>query len=323
MCFSAEAWTLYHAYTKEFGADIDMREFWILYLNRDEAYRTKKRASDIHKIPKGMDLAFLHPKSELEEKILALIQAWNAAEIMECEQELFKQTKRLADAERKLAAKETQAALNDQRVAGNKIKQLKRWSADAKRTTLEPEKDNRIFPDWYAPVLIIENGRRVVRPMRYHCRPAGMDPSIDRTKDGRVSGTYNARRDNLTRFWRHQFGHTHGLMLAETFYEKVDDGQGGSKEIQFRPRTGETMFIACLWSKWSDPQGLLPDLYSYAAITDEPEPEVAAAGHDRTIINIKPEHVDAWLNPDPNNLDELFAIFDDKRHPYYELLKAA
>ena len=59
-------------------------------------------------------------------------------------------------------------------------------------------------------------------------------------------------------------------------------------------------------------------LMSFAAITDDPEPEVAAAGHDRTIINIKPEHVGAWLHPDPANLAALYAIFDDKRHPYYE-----
>ena len=45
---------------------------------------------------------------------------------------------------------------------------------------------------------------------------------------------------------------------------------------------------------------------------------MAAAGHDRTVINIKPEHVEAWLNPDPSNLAALYAIFDDKRHPYYE-----
>lgn len=49
-------------------------------------------------------------------------------------------------------------------------------------------------------------------------------------------------------------------MLAETFYEQVDGGKGGSKEIQFRPRTGETMYIACLWSKWADPEGKLPEL---------------------------------------------------------------
>lgn len=35
-------------------------------------------------------------------------------------------------------------------------------------------------------------------------------------------------------------------------------------------------------------------------------------------INIKPEHIDAWLNPDPVNLQGLYAIFDDRQHPYYE-----
>lgn len=323
MCYSAEAWTLYKAYVDEFGAEIDIKAFWELYLDRDEKYRIRHKMSDGTKIPKGVDLNFLRPKGELEEKIQALIEEWNGRKISESEQELFKQVKRVVDAERKLQVKETKKALDDVRVGTNKIAQMKRWIADAKRTTLEPEKDNRIFPDWYAPVLIVENGKKLVRPMRYHCRPCGMDPSTDRTKTGQVSGKYNARRDNLTKFWRSQFGYTHGLMLAETFYENVDDGKGGSKEIQFRPRTGETMYIACLYSHWTDPKGKEPDLWSFAAITDEPEPEVAAQGHDRTIINIKPEHVDAWLNPDPNNLDALFAIFDDKRHPYYELVKQA
>lgn len=83
------------------------------------------------------------------------------------------------------------------------------------------------------------------------------------------------------------------------------------------------MLLACLWSHWKDPAGKEPDLLSFAAITDEPEPEVAAAGHDRTIINIKPEHLDAWLNPELGNLAALYAIFDDKRHPYYEHRLAA
>lgn len=315
MCYSAEAWTMLESFVKETGAEIDMRAFWELYLQRDQKYRVN--------IPKGMDLNFLHPKSELEQEIHDWIEAWNARRISDSEQELFKQARRLADAERKLAVKETKTATNERRVATNKIKQMKRWIEDAKRTRHEPAKDDRIFPGWYAPVLIVENGRRVVRPMRYHCRPAGMDPSIDRTRTGQVSGTYNARRDNLTRFWRHQLGYSHGLLLAETFYENVDDGKGGSKEIQFRPRTGETMNIACLYSHWTDPASVEPDLWSFAAITDEPEPEVAAQGHDRTVINLKPEHVDAWLNPDPSNIESLFAILDDRRHPYYELVRAA
>lgn len=323
MCYSAECWVLYDRYVKQFGADIDIKAFWELYLDRDKKYRIRHKLSNGPRIPKGMDLNFLPPRTELERSIQELIGEWNGRKLAESERELAAQQARLAAAESKLAVKETKAALNEQRIAGNKIKQMQRWIEDAKRTRHEPAQDDRIFPDWYAPVLIVENGKRIVRPMRYHCRPAGMDPSIDRTKNGQVSGTYNARRDNLQRFWRNQFGHTHGLMLAETFYENVDDGKGGSKEIQFRPRTGETMYIACLYSHWVDPEGKQPGLWSFAAITDAPEPEVAAQGHDRTVINIKPEHVDAWLNPDPDNPDALFAIFDDRRHPYYELVREA
>ncbi len=323
MCYSAEAWTLYDAYVREFGADIDIKAFWELYLGRDEAYRIRHKLSDGTKIPKGLDLNFLRPKTELERNIQDLIGTWNGRKLAESEAELAAQEARLAAAEAKLAVKETKTALNEQRIARNKIKQMQRWIEDAKRTRHEPAMDDRIFPNWYAPVLIIEDNKPIVRPMRYHCRPQGMDPSTDTTKTGQVSGKYNARRDKLTQFWRPLFGHTHALMLAETFYENVDDGKGGNKEIQFRPRTGETMYIACLYSRWADPTGKLPDLWSFAAITDEPEPEVAAAGHDRTIINIKPEHVGAWLTPDGRSDEELFAILDDKRHPYYELVKAA
>jgi putative SOS response-associated peptidase YedK len=64
-------------------------------------------------------------------------------------------------------------------------------------------------------------------------------------------------------------------------------------------------------------------LYSFAAITDEPPPEIAAAGHDRCIIPIKRENVDAWLQPDPGNLAALYAILDDRDRPYYEHRLAA
>jgi len=323
MCYSAEAWTLLDAFKLETGAEIDMKAFWEIYLRRDEQYRIRQKASDGHKIPKGMDLNFMRPQSEQEREIQNLIAEWNGRKLAESEEELARQQHRFATAEAKLAVKETKTALNEQRIATNKISQLRRWIADAKRTSMQPDVDNRIFPDWYVPVLIVEDGRKVVRPMRYHCRPAGMDPSIDRTRDGRVSGTYNARRDNLTRFWRDQFGSTHGLMIADTFYENVDDGKGGSKEIQFRPRTGEPMLVACLWSKWTDPKGIEPDLYSFAAVTDDPEPEVAAEGHDRTIVNLKPENVDAWLTPHGRRTEELLALLDDKRHPFYEVVRKA
>jgi len=91
--------------------------------------------------------------------------------------------------------------------------------------------------------------------------------------------------------------------------------------LEFKPQSSEPMLAACLWSRWSAPGE--PELLSFAAITDEPPPEVAAAGHDRCVIPIKPEHIDAWLNPDPKNLKALYAVLDDRERPYYEHRLAA
>src|SRR5690606_8667518 len=124
-------------------------------------------------------------------------------------------------------------------------------------------------------------------------------------------------------FWARQFGVRHGLMVASRFYENVEGPDGKNRVLEFVPRDGGQMLVACLWSPWSDPAGKEPDLLSFAAITDEPEPEVADAGHDRTIININPERIDALLHPSHDDLATMYAIFDDKQHPYYEHREAA
>src|SRR5690606_1516810 len=106
--------------------------------------------------------------------------------------------------------KTTKKALDDQRIATKKIEQAKARLADLRRTEIK-DRDRRIFPGVYAPVLVVENGRRVVKPMRYQCRPAGK-PAFYDTK---YPGTYNARRDNLEGFWKGQFGTSHGLIVAD------------------------------------------------------------------------------------------------------------
>jgi putative SOS response-associated peptidase YedK len=83
------------------------------------------------------------------------------------------------------------------------------------------------------------------------------------------------------------------------------------------------MLVACLWSHSKGTQPDEPDLFSFAAITDEPPPEIAAAGHDRCIIPIRPEHLEAWLNPDRSNPAAQQAILDDRARPYYEHRLAA
>ncbi|MBB5456559.1 putative SOS response-associated peptidase YedK [Paraburkholderia sp. Cpub6] len=177
-------------------------------------------------------------------------------------------------------------------------------------------------------MLVIEDGQRIVKPMRYQCRIAGKPAFYD----VKYPGTYNARRDSLEGFWAPCFGRTHGVLLVEVFYENVSKAkfEGTLLEtherdenvvLEFRPSNGQLMLVACLWSRWSAPGE--PDLLSFAAITDEPPPEVAAAGHDRCIVPIKPENVDAWLNPDASDLAALYAIPGDRDRPYYEHRLAA
>jgi len=312
MCYSAQIEADYRKLVRKFGAIMDLDAFARLWLRENGLDRGRP------KTPKALEEAFAEWGSEAEQRIWKSIKVWQGEDMTALQQELFTQKSRLNNAERSLQVKVTKKAENDVRVAGNKIERATQKLEDLRRSELLP-RDSRIFPGMYAPVVVSEGGKRVIKPMRYQCRPEGK-PSFYDTK---FPGTYNARRDSLEGFWRGVFGYNHGILVVKTFYENVEGPDGKNRVIQFTPRDREPMLVACLWSAWKDPTGQEPDLLSFAAITDEPEPEVAEAGHDRTIINIRREHIDAWLNPDPADLAALYAIFDDKQHPFYEYQEAA
>lgn len=307
MCYSAMVIEGWKRYARATGAHLSLSEFEAAYFPEEREKRIDRIRRKRGKTPKGMDDWVRSEQPEIG----ALIDERDAGEISKMEQELFKQAKRLADGERALQTKVTKKASEDVRIATNKIGQIKAKLGDLKRTESKP-KDWRFFPGMWAPVIVSENGQLVVKPMRYGCRPAGKPAFYD----VKYPGTYNARRDNLEGFWKGTFGVSHGLIVLSTFFENVEV-DGKNQVLQFTPKDHSDMLVACLWSHWTDPTGVEPDLLSFAAITDDPEPEVAAAGHDRTIINIKPEHVDAWLNPN-GDLQRMYAIFDDKQHPFYE-----
>jgi putative SOS response-associated peptidase YedK len=307
MCYSAQIKTDYLRFVRQWGATLSLREFVDVFWRRTTDTKVK--------IPKAMQALFANPRSDDERRIAALIDEFATAEKARFEQELFAQRKRLANAERTLQSRTTKAATESQRIATDKIARAMEKLADLRRS--EPnDEDSRIFPGWYAPVMISENGQRVIKPMRYQCRPAGKPAS----HDAKFPGTYNARRDSLDGFWKGLFGHTHGLLVVSRFYENVAR-DGKNVVLEFDPRPGQDMLVACLWSRWTAPGE--PDLLSFAAITDEPPPEIAAAGHDRCIVPIKAGNVDAWLNPDPRNLAALYAILDDRERPHYEHRLAA
>jgi putative SOS response-associated peptidase YedK len=273
-------------------------------------------------VSRGFEANFDEPTTDQERRIKGAIDAHRSRVAAKMEKDLFTQKTRLVNAERSLKEKETKKAREDVRIATAKIETLS-TKLTRLRSSESNEEDNRIFPFVYAGVIVKKDGHNLLTPMRYHCRPAGKSAFIDR----QFPGLYNARRDNLEKFWGEQFGSHHAILVVESFYENVKrhtmehrELLAGEREenvvLQFKPEPAQTMYVACLWSHWTDPRE--PDLCGFAAITDEPPADVAAAGHDRCIINLKSEHVEAWLTPQGRDRKELQDILSDRAIPVFQ-----
>jgi putative SOS response-associated peptidase YedK len=313
MCYSAKVQQHLRSLAKRFGAEVDMPLFEQLFERRLTDERIK--------IARALERNFDDPRDAVEERTHGHIEAYRKSVGARWETDLFRQKKRLADAQRTLQTKETQKARDDERIATNKIAATVERLANL-RSREVGEEDDRIFPRTFVPLVVREGDRLLIRPMRYQCRLAGKPA----TYDERYPGTYNARRDNLEGFWSNVYGTQHGVMVVNSFYENVPLHlfeqralAPGEKEknlvLHFNPQPPQEMLVACLWSHWMHPTDR--DLYSFAAVTDDPPPEVAATGHNRCIISLKPENVAEWLNPVGISQSRLEAILSDRPSPYY------
>jgi putative SOS response-associated peptidase YedK len=314
MCYSAQVIQMARKLSRQLGIRLDYEEIEKLFFRRLDDPGLL--------ISRGFEANFDDPATDQERRIKGAIDEHRSRLASRMEKDLFTQKTRLVNAERSLREKETKKAREDVRIATNKIETLSTKLTQLR--SLEPnEEDNRIFPLVYAGVIVRKEGQNLLTPMRYHCRPAGKPAFYDR----KFPGLYNARRDNLEKFWGEQFGSHHAIMVVESFYENVKRHTMEHRELlagqteenvvlQFKPEPAQTMYIACLWSHWTDPKE--PDLRGFAAITDEPPPDVAAAGHDRCIINLKPEHVEAWLTPETRSTAELQSILSDRAVPVFQ-----
>jgi len=243
-----------------YGAAMSLQQFYYTYFSRSRDPKIR--------IPKSVDAWFSNPTTDLEREIEALIDQWNADQTSSLEQELFKQRKRLADAERTLQTKTTKKAQEDQRIAGNKIELARGKLSDLRRTEFV-DSDARLFPGWYAPVMIVEDGHYVVKPMRFRYRFPGWNDAIEREKDG----SYNARMDNIATKWRGAFGHRHGILMANRFYENVSRHAVEGREL--RPaRKRKTLFSNSIRSHgktcWSRAYGRWASATTAARCTRSP-----------------------------------------------------
>lgn len=320
MCYSAQVWADFRKYER-LGGTLSIKEFTKL------AGWTRQKGTWVKAVPKALRQAMTDAAcGRLPIETVEAARAADAEAIALITVEIGAQEARLAEANAKLAsAKPTKKAENERRVATNKIaagrQKLEDMVAPAPANGID-----RMWPGQFAPVMIRDRdtGERTIVPMRYRCRLPGWTEADEAAKPG----TYNARRDKLSTVWRRVFGYQHGVMVVSRFYESVylhdlqrrplaPGEREQSIEIMFTPQTGQELFVACLWT-YVEGSGDEPGFYTFAAITDDPPPEVAAAGHDRCLVPIKEENIDAWLDPDPKNPAAMLTILDDRERPYYE-----
>jgi putative SOS response-associated peptidase YedK len=290
----------------------------------EEMFRDRNEGKKIS-ISKAFERNFALPQTPEEVRIAQDIRKFRIKTIAQLESDFFSQKTRFNKAVEILKTKTTKKAQNDLEVSERQIarlqKRLEKFKSDAPAAN-----DSRIYAFDYAPVIVIENGERVIKPMRYHLRPPGMPETFDR----KYPGCYNARKDSLTGFWQHEFGYKHGIMILTSFFENVnlhtfEKRELGPEEaeknivIEFKPEGLDFMVVPCIYDHWGDAKN---GFYSFALITDDPPSEVFETGHDRCPIFLNENRMDDWLKPEGKTQQELLSLLDDRQRPFYKVALA-
>ncbi len=298
----------------------------------ERQYRMSLEREDFpFKVSKAFEANYLQPETAADRKIKELIDASLERRVREEQQELFAYKKRLGDAERKLVDKVTKTAQKEKEVCERQIDRIK-GRLDRIQAKVLTEADSRIYSKNFAPLIVSgSDGERMIQLQRYLLRPDGQPETFD----AKYPGCYNARLDNLEGFpWKYVFGRRHGILIAQKFFENVERhayekrslNKGERSEnmvLCFEPRGMEYIIMPCLYDIWRNEKGE-EVLHSFALITDEPNPEVAAAGHDRTPIFLRESAIDDWLSPAGKSKEDLYAILREQRErPFYEHRVAA
>ena len=118
MCYSAMIQADYDKYVRHYGATMSLEEFALNVWAAPDRAKKKRR-------PKAVDDWFRGLSDPKAQGIWREIQRQRAERETELQQELFKQKKRQADAERALQTKVTKKAQEDLRISTEKISKLK------------------------------------------------------------------------------------------------------------------------------------------------------------------------------------------------------
>ncbi|HTB65941.1 MAG TPA: hypothetical protein VK727_06900, partial [Steroidobacteraceae bacterium] len=116
MCYSARIESKWKRYVREMEARIEYSDFL-------ELARLRLADPGRYRLPRGFDLEFADAQTDEERAIGGLVDQYRSGQVTKLETEIFAQRKRQAEAERKLAVKQTKAAAESMRIATSKVQQ--------------------------------------------------------------------------------------------------------------------------------------------------------------------------------------------------------
>jgi len=185
-----------------------------------------------------------------------------------------------------------------------------RYAAENRNFEFQPNKN--IAPTQYAPVVLMEGDKRILKNMKW-----GLIPSW--SKDPRIGAKcFNARAETVEEkpAFRASFRSRRCLIPADAFYEwgivepehetvkRVDRGYGNEKErvkvparrgpIRFTVQGEEIFSIAGLWSTWKPTSG--EPVETFTILTTAPN-ELISPIHNRMPVILARNQEQVWADP--------------------------
>jgi putative SOS response-associated peptidase YedK len=150
-----------------------------------------------------------------------------------------------------------------------------------------PSRHN-IAPTQPVPVVIIENGARHFRLMRWGLVPAWVK------EPKKFTLIINARSETVLDkpAFRNAIKRRRCLIPADGYYE-WQDAQGRKRPFYIHPRDGQVIGFAALAETWTGPNG--EELDTVAIVTTAAGPDLAVL-HHRVPVTIAPADYERWLD---------------------------
>ena len=172
-----------------------------------------------------------------------------------------------------------------------------------------------IAPTQMAPVVVVNDGEVVLKPMRWGLIPFwAKDESIgDRM--------INARAETVMEkpAFRTPFKRRRCLVVADSFYEWQKLPNSKLKQpMRILLKDEQPFGFAGLWDTWTSPDG--SEVETFTIITGEPN-ELVATIHNRMAVILPPEHHQQWLDPKFQDTEALthllvpYRVEEMKAHP--------